>query len=201
MKSVSLKQRLAGKKSLKKNWMQKESVSKQGRKSAKAEPSVHKDPLFDELPDDTLDYMDTEDAQDVGRTRDVVNEEKETADDKVSTEDALNPKLIPTRKKKLVPVSPDEGTVDQTEGRSATPTTNNSPTMFGDDETIAQRKKFMQLARDEEMVESVQEDEKQKKKVKKFVEERSFKGCPFNEYDFIQGQEWKQIDSCIKASR
>ncbi|GKD07722.1 hypothetical protein Tco_1187407, partial [Tanacetum coccineum] len=56
MKSVSLKQRrLTGKKS-------KESVSKQGRKSAKAEPSVHKDPLFDELRDDTLDYMDTEDA-------------------------------------------------------------------------------------------------------------------------------------------
>ncbi|GJT46300.1 hypothetical protein Tco_0955015 [Tanacetum coccineum] len=87
MKSVSLKQRLAGKKSLKSNWMQKESVSKQGRKSAKAEPSVHTNPLFDELPDDTMDYMDTEDAQDVGRTRDVVNEEKETADDKVSTED------------------------------------------------------------------------------------------------------------------
>ncbi|GJU63459.1 hypothetical protein Tco_1245294 [Tanacetum coccineum] len=39
MKSVSLKKRLAGKKS-------KESVSKQGRKSAKAEPSVHKDPLL-----------------------------------------------------------------------------------------------------------------------------------------------------------
>ncbi|GKE64013.1 hypothetical protein Tco_1518174, partial [Tanacetum coccineum] len=86
MKSVSLKQRLAGKKSLNKKWMQKESVSKHGRKSAKAEPSVHKDPLFDELPDDTLDYMDTEDAH-VGRTKDVVNEEKETADDKVSIED------------------------------------------------------------------------------------------------------------------
>ncbi|GJT70550.1 hypothetical protein Tco_1029836 [Tanacetum coccineum] len=57
MKSVSLKQRLTGKKSLKKNWMQKESVSKQGRKSCQTEPSVHKDPLFDELPDDTLDYI------------------------------------------------------------------------------------------------------------------------------------------------
>ncbi|GJT76695.1 hypothetical protein Tco_1043420 [Tanacetum coccineum] len=57
MKSVSLKQRLAGKKSLKKNWMQKEFY---------------------------------EDAQDVGRTRDVVNEEKETADDKVSAEYALS---------------------------------------------------------------------------------------------------------------
>ncbi|GKG10499.1 hypothetical protein Tco_0341899, partial [Tanacetum coccineum] len=90
MKSVSLKQSLAGKKFLKSNWMQKESVSKQGRKSSKAEPSVHKDPLFDELPEDTLDYMKTEDAQDMGRTREVVNEKKETVNDEVSTEDVLS---------------------------------------------------------------------------------------------------------------
>ncbi|GKB52936.1 hypothetical protein Tco_0903689 [Tanacetum coccineum] len=70
--------------------MQKESVSKQGRKSAKGEPSVHKDLLFDEIPEDTLDYMETEDAQDVGRTRDVVNEENENADAEVSTEDVLS---------------------------------------------------------------------------------------------------------------
>ncbi|GJZ04239.1 hypothetical protein Tco_0537514 [Tanacetum coccineum] len=89
MKSVSLKQRLVGKRSLKKTWIQKVSVSKQGRKSAKGEPSVHKDPLFDEIPEDTLDYMGTEDAQDVGRTKDVVNEEKENADAEVSTEDVL----------------------------------------------------------------------------------------------------------------
>ncbi|GJY42914.1 hypothetical protein Tco_0431127 [Tanacetum coccineum] len=81
MKSVSMKQRLAGKKSLKKQWMQMESVSKQGRKSAKAEPTVHKDPAFDELDDDAIDYMETEDAQDVGRTRYVVHEEKESAVD------------------------------------------------------------------------------------------------------------------------
>ncbi|GJR48741.1 hypothetical protein Tco_1316844 [Tanacetum coccineum] len=36
-----------------------------GRKPAKAEPSVHKDLAFDELADDTLDYMETENAQDV----------------------------------------------------------------------------------------------------------------------------------------
>ncbi|GKB38380.1 hypothetical protein Tco_0883322 [Tanacetum coccineum] len=48
-----------------------------GRKSAKArKPSVHKKPIFDELLDENIGYMDTEDAQDVGRTRDVVNEEK-----------------------------------------------------------------------------------------------------------------------------
>ncbi|GKA59269.1 single-stranded DNA-binding protein WHY1, chloroplastic-like protein [Tanacetum coccineum] len=162
MKSVSLKQRLAGKKSLKTNWMQKESVSKQGRKSAKAEPSVHKDQLFNELADDTLDYMETEDAQDVGRTRDVVNEEKGTADDEVSTKDAIStaqqkvstdkenvstdrPNVSTDRpkasndKEKDSSVSPDEGIVDQTEGRSVTPTTPTTTlTMFGDDETIAQ---------------------------------------------------------------
>ncbi|GJZ86081.1 hypothetical protein Tco_0657691 [Tanacetum coccineum] len=183
MKSVSMKQRLAGKKSLKKQWMQMESVSKQGRKSAKAEPTVHKDPAFDELDDDAIDYMETEDAQDVGRTRYVVHEEKESAEKEVSTEDALNttqPKVstdkeevstdrpeegtdkqkvstdkeevstdrpeegtdkqkVSTDKEEVSTDRPDEGTVDQIEGRSATqtaPTT--TPTIFGDDETIAQ---------------------------------------------------------------
>ncbi|GKF20612.1 hypothetical protein Tco_0069250, partial [Tanacetum coccineum] len=60
IKSVSMKQRLAGKKSLKTKWMQKESVSKQGRKPAKAEPT--------------------------GRTSSVVLEEKEGTDKEVSTE-------------------------------------------------------------------------------------------------------------------
>ncbi|GJV26666.1 hypothetical protein Tco_1383114 [Tanacetum coccineum] len=162
MKSVSLKQRLAGKRSLKKNWMQKESVSKQGRKSAKGEPSVHKDPLFDEIPEDTLDYMETEDAQDVGRTRDVVNEEKENVDAEVSTKDVLStaqekvstdkekvstdrPKVstdgskVSTDKEKDSTDRTDEGTDDQTEGRRATQTIQTTTsTMFGDDETIAQ---------------------------------------------------------------
>ncbi|GJT12733.1 hypothetical protein Tco_0859775 [Tanacetum coccineum] len=54
------------------------------------EPSVHKDPLFDEIPEDTLDYMETEDAQDVGRTKGVVSEEKENAEDILSTKDVLS---------------------------------------------------------------------------------------------------------------
>ncbi|GJU20747.1 putative ribonuclease H-like domain-containing protein [Tanacetum coccineum] len=63
---------------------------KSGRKSAKAEPSVHKDPLFDEIPDDTVDYIESKNAQDVGRTSSRVSEEKETADDEVSAEDVLS---------------------------------------------------------------------------------------------------------------
>ncbi|GJU79118.1 hypothetical protein Tco_1276188 [Tanacetum coccineum] len=60
IKSVSMKKRLARKKSLKKKLMQKESVSKQGRKPAKSEPTVHKDPAFDDfddIVDDAMDYM------------------------------------------------------------------------------------------------------------------------------------------------
>ncbi|GKE56819.1 hypothetical protein Tco_1496004 [Tanacetum coccineum] len=278
---------------------------KSGRKSTKAKPSVHKDPLFDELPDDTLDYMDTEDAQDVGRTRDIVNEEKETADNKVSTQDALstdrpnvstdkekvstdrpsvstdkekvstdrpnvstdrpnvstNRPKVHTYKEKDSTVSSDEGTDDQTKGRSATPTTPTTiPTMFGDDETIAQvllnmsqakavsrekekgielkdveetkrsrptstrslltlkplpkidpkdkgekieeedesdtesegipeaKKKFKQLARDEEMARKVQEDWEAEEEVKKLAEEEAIKTALSNEYDFIQAR-------------
>ncbi|GJU70341.1 putative ribonuclease H-like domain-containing protein [Tanacetum coccineum] len=133
--------------------------AKPGRKSAKAEPTVHKDPVFDELDDDEIE---TEDAQDVGRTRYVVHEEKKSAEKEVSTEDALNtdqPKVstdrpdegtdkqevstdkqeVSTDKEEVSTDRPDEGTVDQTKGRSATPTTPTpTPTIFGDDETIAQ---------------------------------------------------------------
>ncbi|GJY65602.1 hypothetical protein Tco_0467840 [Tanacetum coccineum] len=144
MKSVSLKQRLAGKKSLKKNWMQRESVSKQGRKSAKAEPSVHRNPLFDELDNDAIDNMDTKDAQDVGRTRNESNVSTDRS--KVSIDrlkDSTDKEEEGTDKDKDSTVSQDEGT----EGRSVTPITSTTtptitpittPTMFGDDETIAQ---------------------------------------------------------------
>ncbi|GKB40066.1 hypothetical protein Tco_0885008 [Tanacetum coccineum] len=128
IKSVSVKQRLARKKSLKKQWMQKESVSKQGRKPTKDEPTVHKDPAFDDLDDDAMDYMETKDDQDERRTSFVVLKEKESADKEVSTE---------------APVSTDEGTDKRNKGtdkQDGAPTTTltPTPTIFGDDETIAQ---------------------------------------------------------------
>ncbi|GKF46700.1 hypothetical protein Tco_0136502, partial [Tanacetum coccineum] len=80
--------------------------------------------------DDVIDNIETVDAQDKGRTRYVVHEEKERGKNGVSTEDALG-----TDKDKDSTDRPDEGT----EGRSATPTTPTpTPTTFGDDETIAQ---------------------------------------------------------------
>ncbi|GJV76505.1 hypothetical protein Tco_1508089 [Tanacetum coccineum] len=159
IKSVSMKKRLARKKSLKKKLMQKESVSKQGRKPAKSEPTVHKDPAFDDLDDivdDAMDYMETEDAQDEGRTSSktmelslsgdtVVLEEKESAEKGVSTEDPVStaqPK-VSTDKPKVSTDKDDEGTAEPKDGNSdesATPTVTSTPTptVFGDDETIAQ---------------------------------------------------------------
>ncbi|GKF85920.1 hypothetical protein Tco_0253747, partial [Tanacetum coccineum] len=66
LKSVSLKQKLTRKSFSKKQRVHKESVSKQGRKFAKSETSVQRDPLFDEIPEDTIDHMKIENAQDVG---------------------------------------------------------------------------------------------------------------------------------------
>ncbi|GKC12949.1 hypothetical protein Tco_1009731 [Tanacetum coccineum] len=83
--------------------------------------------------DDTLDYMETEDDQDEGRTRYVVLEEKESAD-KEQDGGTDSTKVHTDRQ--------GEGTADQNEGKSATqtaPTTTSTPTptIFGDDETIA----------------------------------------------------------------
>ncbi|GJZ52322.1 hypothetical protein Tco_0606837, partial [Tanacetum coccineum] len=70
--------------------MHKESVSKQGRKIAKGESSVQRDPLFDEMPEDKIDHMETENAQSEGRTREMVDEDKEFDEVRLSTEDAVN---------------------------------------------------------------------------------------------------------------
>ncbi|GKA05156.1 hypothetical protein Tco_0684276 [Tanacetum coccineum] len=90
LKSVSLKQRFPRKSFSKKHRVHKESVSKQGRKFAKGESSVQRDPLFDEVPEDTVDHMDTENAQDEGRTREIVDEDKEIEENALSTEEVLS---------------------------------------------------------------------------------------------------------------
>ncbi|GJT48682.1 hypothetical protein Tco_0974839 [Tanacetum coccineum] len=190
--------------------MQKEFVSKQGKKSAKGESLVHKYPLFDEIPKDTLDNMETDDAQDVGRTRDVVNEEKENADAEVSTEDVLStaqqkvstdkekvstdrPKVstdgskVSTDKEKLSIDRTDEGTDDQTEERRATQTIQTTQTttstMFGDDETIAQVLLNMSQA--------------------KAVSREKEKGVEFTEYEGIPEAEkkFKQLASDEEMAR
>ncbi|GKD42374.1 hypothetical protein Tco_1267019, partial [Tanacetum coccineum] len=90
LKSVSLKQRFPRKSFSKKHRVHKESVSKQGRKFAKGESSVQRDPLFDEMPEDTIDHMETENAQSEGKTREMVDEDKEIDERILSTEDVLS---------------------------------------------------------------------------------------------------------------
>ncbi|GKE18523.1 hypothetical protein Tco_1426100, partial [Tanacetum coccineum] len=112
----------------------------------KSEPTVHKDPAFDDL-DDAMDYMETQDAHDEGIVKD--SEEK-----RVSTEDQVStaqPQLkVSTDKPKVSTdkldestAEPDEGTAELNEG-NAEPKDGNSDksaaptTVFRDDETISQ---------------------------------------------------------------
>ncbi|GJV25056.1 hypothetical protein Tco_1377751 [Tanacetum coccineum] len=90
LKSVSLKKRFPRKSFSKKHRVHKESVSKQGRKFAKGESSVQRDPQFDEMPEDTIDHMETENAQSEGRTREMVDEDKEIDEVRLSTEDEVS---------------------------------------------------------------------------------------------------------------
>ncbi|GJR40828.1 retrovirus-related pol polyprotein from transposon TNT 1-94 [Tanacetum coccineum] len=90
LKTVSLQQRLSRKSSSKKQRMHKKYVSKQGRKKAKGESSVQKDPLFEAMPEDKIEHMETENAQSEGRTRDLVDEDKELDEDRLSTEDGVS---------------------------------------------------------------------------------------------------------------
>ncbi|GJZ70375.1 hypothetical protein Tco_0633925 [Tanacetum coccineum] len=56
----------------------------------KVNSSVQRDPLFDEIPKDTVDHMETENAQNEGRTREMVDEDKEIDENILSTEDVLS---------------------------------------------------------------------------------------------------------------
>ncbi|GJZ97661.1 hypothetical protein Tco_0670114 [Tanacetum coccineum] len=101
-----------------------------------------------------FDHMETENAQDEGRTRDIVDEDKEIKENILSTEDVLSTakETVSTDKEKVSTnrpivstdgskVSTDmqiEGTKDHTEEGSATQATQTpASTIFGDDETIA----------------------------------------------------------------
>ncbi|GJX47008.1 hypothetical protein Tco_0272198 [Tanacetum coccineum] len=88
--SLCQQQRFPRKSFSKKHRMHKKSVSKQGRKIAKGESSVQRDPQFDVIPEDKIDHMETENAQSEGRTRDLVDEDKEFDEDRLSTEDGVS---------------------------------------------------------------------------------------------------------------
>ncbi|GJS74114.1 hypothetical protein Tco_0706955 [Tanacetum coccineum] len=205
IKSVSMK------KSLTKKLMQKESVSKHGRKPAKSEPTGR-------TSSKTLELSFSGDT--------VVLEEKESAEKGVSTEDPVStaqPK-VSTDKPKVSTDKDDEGTAEPKDGNSdesATPTMTSTPTLtvFGDDETVAQplpkidpkakgkkkieeedesdtesediteaEKKFKMLANDEEIARKVQEEWEAEENKKRLAEEEATMAAFTNEYDFIQAR-------------
>ncbi|GJQ91053.1 hypothetical protein Tco_0002192 [Tanacetum coccineum] len=165
LKTVSLQQRLSRKSSSKKQRMHKKNVSKQGRKIAKGESTVQRDPMFDVMPEDNIDHIETEDAQSEGRTREMVDEDKEIDEVRLSTEDAVSTdkervstdsekvstdfekvstdkQIVSTDGSKVSTAEQIEGTEDQPKEELATQasqTSTQTPTsmIFGDDETIA----------------------------------------------------------------
>ncbi|GJU29448.1 putative ribonuclease H-like domain-containing protein [Tanacetum coccineum] len=90
LKTVSLQKRIPKKSSSKKQRMHKKNVSKQGRKIAKGESSVQRDPMFDEMPEDNIDHMETDHAQSEGRTKEKVDEDKELDEERLSTKDGVS---------------------------------------------------------------------------------------------------------------
>ncbi|GKB47098.1 putative ribonuclease H-like domain-containing protein, partial [Tanacetum coccineum] len=155
LKSVSLKQRFPRKSFSKKHKVHKESVSKQGRKFAKGESSVQRDPLFDEMPEDTVDHMETENAQNEGRSREMVDEDKEIDENILSTDKegvstdlekvSTDRPIVSTDGSKVSTDKQIESTDGHKKGTEeeiatqATQTSTQTPTsmIFGDDETIA----------------------------------------------------------------
>ncbi|GJU08419.1 hypothetical protein Tco_1124849 [Tanacetum coccineum] len=184
IKSVALKTRLARKTSLKKK-VQKQYVSTQGRKSVKSfkgEPSVHKDPAFDDLDDivdDAMDYMESEDAQDEGRTSFVVLEEKESADKEVSTEAPVST------------VKPNEGKRKKgVEIRNVEDTERPRPTSTRSILTLRPLPKIDPKDKGKKRIErrKVQEEWEAEEEKKRLDEEEATKAALSNEYDFIQAR-------------
>ncbi|GJV60421.1 hypothetical protein Tco_1466521 [Tanacetum coccineum] len=73
--------------------MHKKNVSKQGRKIEKGESSVQRDPMVDVMPKDNIDHMEADNAQSEGRTKELVDEDKELDVDRLSTEEKVSTDL------------------------------------------------------------------------------------------------------------
>ncbi|GKE36323.1 hypothetical protein Tco_1459728, partial [Tanacetum coccineum] len=200
-------------------WMQKESVSKQGRKSAKSTPTAHTDQVFDDVDvNDAMDYMETDaymqkgmkevevstDKLDEGtvKLKDGTSDEStalttvfrddETKQKGVEIKDAEDldrPRATSTRSvltlKPLPKIDPkDKGKkVLEEEAES-------DAESEGVDEA---KRKFDQLAKDEEIAKKVQVDWEAKEEMKKLAEEEATKATLIQDFDDIHAR--------IKADR
>ncbi|GKC89239.1 hypothetical protein Tco_1149888 [Tanacetum coccineum] len=123
-----------------------------GERKPKGTSSVQRDPLFDVMPEDKIDHMETENAQSEGRTREMVDEVKDTDRPIVSTDESkfsTDEQVEGTEEQNESSEEIFEGTEEQREGTEdqskeeiaskASQTSTQTPTSmtFGDDETIA----------------------------------------------------------------
>ncbi|GJZ42650.1 hypothetical protein Tco_0589905 [Tanacetum coccineum] len=130
-----------------------------------SEPSVQRDPLFDEIPEDTVDHMETENAQDVGRTREIVDEKKENEENILSTADVLS-----TDKEKVSTAKENVST--------------DRPIVSTD----GSKKKFKQLASDEEMARKLQEEWESEEERNKIAEEKATNEALIRNFDNIKAR-------------
>ncbi|GKB82158.1 hypothetical protein Tco_0949053 [Tanacetum coccineum] len=217
MKSVSMKTRLAGQKSMQKKWMQKESVSKQGRKTAKSKPTAHKDQAFDDF--DAMDYMETEDAHkstaelksgnsDETATPIVFGDDETIAEFLVSmsqnkakqkgveikdAEDSDRPR--PTSTRSLLTLKPLPKIDPKDKGKKVLEEEAESD---AESEGVNEaERKFAQLANDEEIARKVQEEWETEEEKKKLAEEEATKAALIRDYDDIQAR--IEADSILAA--
>ncbi|GJY76372.1 hypothetical protein Tco_0481488 [Tanacetum coccineum] len=166
LKNVSLQQRFTRKSFSKKHRVHKESVSKQGRKFAKGKSSVQRDPLFDKVPEDTVDHMEIKNAQ--------MKREYSTAMEK-NTLEVLEENFKVSEEHIGGTEENLEGTEEHKKGTEeeiatqATQTSIQTPTskIFGDDETIA---KVLLSNQDQAFLEKMRKletDERDARKIKK----------------------------------
>ncbi|GJY91474.1 ribonuclease H-like domain-containing protein [Tanacetum coccineum] len=120
----------------------KESISNMGRKFTKVIPSVHKDPLFDKIPEDTSRLYDDEVLKMWARKEFTDKEKVSTDRPKVSTDrqkDSTDEQNEGTDDQNEGTDEQSKGTDEHTEeGRATQPPQPPTSTIFGDDETIAQ---------------------------------------------------------------
>ncbi|GKB10234.1 hypothetical protein Tco_0844157, partial [Tanacetum coccineum] len=193
MKSLSIKKKLARKKKI-------ESVSKQERETFKSEPTVHKDPAFDDL-DDAMDYMETEDSHDEGtvKKKDTDKLDEGTAEPNEGTaepkdgnsDESVAPRTVLEMMKLLLnfwsilTLKPLLKIDPKDKGKKVLEEKAESD---AESEGVNEvERKFAQLANDEEVTRKVHEEwEVEEEKKKKLAEEEATKAAFTNEYDYIQ---------------
>ncbi|GKF65725.1 hypothetical protein Tco_0192242, partial [Tanacetum coccineum] len=202
MKSLSLQQRFLRKSFSKKHRVHKENVSKQGRKFAKGESSIQRNPLFDVLPKDKIDH-ETENAQSEGRIREMVDEDKEFDEDRLSTEDGVSTdkeglkdveeidRPRPTSTRSLLTLKPLPKINPKDKGKKKIKEEDESESE--DDDIPQALKKFKQLESDEELARKVQEEWEAEEERNIIAEEKATNEALIKNFDDIKAR--------IKADR